>query len=71
MNFLGRLLQGSPAVLKLLRDNPFPGAPPRYVRATLYRYHFTDPAERERSGAWWKRDHEQPYCPVLTLESPP
>ena len=40
-HFIGALLQGKPEVLQLLAENPFPGAPPRYVRATLYDYHFT------------------------------
>src|SRR5262249_16933832 len=35
-NFLIRLLQGSPPVLRLLEKNPFPDRPPRYVRAVLY-----------------------------------
>jgi len=33
---LQRLLEGSPQVLALLRDTPFPGAPPRYVRLVYY-----------------------------------
>src|SRR5581483_5535345 len=31
-NFMLRLLEGEPAVLKLLQSNPFPGAPPKYIR---------------------------------------
>ena len=30
------------AVMALLGKNPFPDAPPKYIRATLYHYHFTD-----------------------------
>ena len=56
LNFLVRLLQGSSAVLNLLHTNPFPAEPPRYVRATLFQYHFTTPAQRRRTGAWWWRD---------------
>jgi lipase maturation factor 1 len=67
LNFLVRLLQGSPAVLNLLQTNPFPAGPPQYVRARLFQYHFTTLAERSRTGAWWRRDQEQTYCPVLTL----
>jgi len=68
VNFLVRLLQGSPAVLNLLQTNPFPAGPPRYVRATLFQYHFTTLAERHRTGAWWRRDQAQTYCPILTLQ---
>jgi hypothetical protein len=34
--FMQRLLQGSPEVAALLRRNPFPDHPPRYVRAVRY-----------------------------------
>ncbi|MBV9492170.1 MAG: lipase maturation factor family protein, partial [Verrucomicrobia bacterium] len=69
LNFLERLLQGSPAVLNLLQTNPFPDKPPRYVRARLFQYHFSDFTTRDRTGAWWTRDDEQTYCPALTLET--
>ena len=38
--------------------NPFPGAPPRFVRAVLYDYRFSTPEERRRTGAWWVRELE-------------
>ena len=41
VRFLVRLLEGSPEVLGLLRTDPFPDHPPRYVRAVVYDYHFT------------------------------
>src|SRR5206468_11140612 len=46
VNFCVRLLQGSPDVLALLEQNPFPQKPPRYIRAVIYEYHFTNLAER-------------------------
>jgi len=52
---LGRLLDNDPAVLRLLRGNPFPDAPPTAVRAVLYRYRFTDWRELRSTGAWWQR----------------
>jgi hypothetical protein len=48
--FLGRLLEGSPAVLALLADDPFGGRRPTAVRARLYRYEFTGVPERRRRG---------------------
>jgi len=63
--FLERLLQGGPEVEALLAGNPFPGAPPRYVRAMLYDYRFTDAAERRKTGAWWSRRLLGLYCPVV------
>jgi hypothetical protein len=53
-----RLRTGTPEVVGLLGRNPFATAPPRYVRAVLYRYRFTTPEERGRSGAWWARSLE-------------
>jgi hypothetical protein len=53
--FRARLLQGSPAVIALLKTNPFPDVPPRFVREVLYEYRFTHPAERRATGAWWHR----------------
>jgi predicted DCC family thiol-disulfide oxidoreductase YuxK len=68
VNFLVRLLQGSPAVVRLLKENPFPDSPPRYVQARLFRYNFTTVEERNRTGAWWKREEVGPYCPAISLE---
>lgn len=66
VNFLVRLLEGSPEVLRLLRNDPFPGHPPRYIRAVVYDYHFT----RYGDGhpGWWKREPLGAYCPPLTLK---
>ena len=54
-----------PVVKGLLASNPFPAAPPRYVRALLYEYHFTDWASRE--GAWWRRQPRGLYAPPVSL----
>lgn len=63
-----RLLGGSPTVAELFAENPFPDAPPRHLRATLFTYEFTSWSEREESGNWWKRSELQPYCtPVPPL----
>ncbi|UQX10836.1 lipase maturation factor family protein [Candidatus Mycobacterium methanotrophicum] len=62
-----RLLQNDPATLRLLRHNPFPGCPPRYVRARLYRYRFTTAAELRRDRAWWHRTLEGGYLQPISL----
>ncbi len=67
MNFLARLAQGAPAVLALLKDNPFPDKPPRYLHAVLYEYRFTDWATRGRTGDWWRRERKGLYCPEISL----
>ena len=68
VNFCVRLLQGSPEVLALLKTNPFPQAPPRYIRARLYDYRFTTREERRRSGAWWHRELRGDYLPPISLD---
>lgn len=70
VNFVAKLLQGDPAVLRLLRKNPFPGKPPRYIRALQYEYHFTTPEEHRQTGAWWKRSLTGLYFPVVSLDNP-
>jgi hypothetical protein len=53
--------------LLLLDKNPFPQAPPRYLRASLYSYHFTDFSAKRATGAWWRRERKGLYFPVATL----
>ena len=64
-----RLLDGSPSVPPLLATNPFPEHPPHFVRATVYRYTFTDFETRRRTGAWWKREPRGLYLPAVGLRS--
>ena len=68
--FLGRLIDGSPDVLRLLRTNPFPDRPPRYVRAREYDYKFTTFDEKRRTGNWWKRTVTGDYSPVFSKPGP-
>ncbi len=70
VNSVAKLLEGDPAVLSLLRKNPFPNQPPRYIRALQYEYHFTNPQERKQTGAWWKRTLVGPYFPTISLQNP-
>ncbi|HEV8266873.1 MAG TPA: lipase maturation factor family protein [Thermoanaerobaculia bacterium] len=61
-----KLLAGEPAVLSLFAKNPFPGRPPRVVRALLYRYRFTDVGTRRKTGAFWTRELLGAYGPELS-----
>ncbi len=63
--FLVRLLDGAPEVTGLLESNPF-DTPPRFIRATLYDYRYTAPAELRADGRWWQREDLGLYCPVLS-----
>jgi len=63
-----RLLENDPATLRLLRHSPFPAdAPPRYVRARLFRYRFTTWRERRETGACWERTYVRDFLPPTRL----
>src|SRR5262249_52957454 len=66
--FLAKLLENDRAVLRLLRATPFPDAPPRYVRARVYRYRFTTAAERRATGDWWVRSYVGELLGPLALD---
>jgi hypothetical protein len=51
-------MQGSAPVLDCWSATPSQASPPRYIRAVVYDYRFTDFAERRRSGAWWRREEK-------------
>jgi hypothetical protein len=62
-----RLLRGDTLVLRLLGRNPFPEAPPAWVRARYYHYRFASRAERRATGAWWSREPAEDFMRPVTL----
>jgi predicted DCC family thiol-disulfide oxidoreductase YuxK len=66
-NLVVRLLMGSQPVLDLFAYNPFPDEPPKYVRAKLYQYHFSDWDTRRETGAWWTRTYAGEFFPAAGL----
>jgi hypothetical protein len=62
-----KLLQGDPGTLGLLRTNPFPDRPPRYMRGLYYEYRFTTPDEHRQKGDWWRRKLIGVYFGPATL----
>jgi hypothetical protein len=64
-----RLLTGDKDVLSLFAGNPFPHEPPRRVRAVLWQYWFTTPAEKQAQGTWWRRQLLGLYAPTLEREA--
>ena len=64
---LTRLLENDVETLKLLRNNPFPDQPPRYVRAIRYRYEFSSWAELRRDHVWWHRTRLGEYIAAQSL----
>ncbi|MFF7597784.1 lipase maturation factor family protein [Streptomyces mirabilis] len=64
-----RLLENDRDTLRLLRRCPFPAdAPPRYVRARLYRYRYTTWHELRETGACWHRTYVREFLPPMRLE---
>ena len=67
-SFCARLLEADGEVLTLLARDPFQGRKPRYIRAVLYRYQFSDAEARRRGGVWWRRERLREYSPILSLD---
>lgn len=67
-SFIEHVLHGSPSVLKLLRHNPFPEQPPRFLRSKVYIYTFTSCKEKKETGRWWNRAYVTDYGPVCSLK---
>ncbi|HTM04300.1 MAG TPA: lipase maturation factor family protein [Vicinamibacterales bacterium] len=67
-SLLVKLLQGDRDTIALLRWNPFPEAPPRWIRASYYDYRFTTPEEHRATGRWWRRTLAGLYMPPVRLQ---
>jgi Lipase maturation factor len=63
-NLVWKLLHNDPKTIGLFASNPFPGKPPRYIRAVLYRYSFAKPGNPQ--GLWWTRERIGLWLPVLS-----
>lgn len=66
--FVAKLLENDPAILKLLRTNPFPTIPPTHVRARLYHYRFTDWRRLRTTGEWWERTLVREFLPPISRD---
>jgi hypothetical protein len=66
LHFVWKLLHNDRGTLSLLANNPFPNAPPRYIRARLYRYQFAPLGDR----AWWQREPIGEWLPALSIDDP-
>ena len=63
-----KLLHNDPLALSLLANDPFPKAPPRFIRGSYYRYEFAPFGEP--GGAWWKRTRLGTWLPPLSQDDP-
>ncbi|MCW3090514.1 MAG: lipase maturation factor family protein [Ferruginibacter sp.] len=68
LNLVSKLLHNDPAAASLFAANPFPGTPPRYVRAILYRYSFAKPGNPQ--GLWWNRERIGDWIPAMSATDP-
>jgi hypothetical protein len=66
LSFTEKLLRGDERVLGLLAHNPFPERPPRFVRASFYRYRFA----RGREPGVWVRSAAGQYLAPMSLDDP-
>jgi hypothetical protein len=61
-----QLLRGNPHVLALFAENPFPGHPPRFIRASFYRYRFAPLGSHDT----WRREPAGTYRAPTSLDDP-
>jgi hypothetical protein len=65
VHLVWQLLRGEKGPKRLLAGDPFPDAPPRWIRAGLWRYRFT----RSRAdGAWWERERVGEYLRPISAD---
>jgi hypothetical protein len=63
VHLVWQLLLGEEGPRRLLANDPFPQAPPRWIRAGLWRYRFS---ESRADGAWWRRERVGEYLPPVS-----
>lgn len=69
LTLVSKLLHNDPGAVGLFAGNPFPGKPPRYIRAILYRYSFAAPGNP--AGRWWDRERiGDPWLPAMAAGDP-
>ncbi|HET6204091.1 MAG TPA: lipase maturation factor family protein [Planctomycetota bacterium] len=67
VHLVWKLLHNDRGALSLLANDPFPDAPPRFIRAELYRYKFTRPF---RGGPYWERARIGSWLPPMSTDDP-
>ncbi len=68
LNLVWKLLHNDKGALSLFANNPFPGKPPKFIRAVLYRYTFAKTGNPK--GLWWKREQLGEWIPVMSVDDP-
>ena len=67
VHLVWQLLSGDPTPKTLLATDPFPGEPPRWIRAGIWRYRFS---ESRADGRWWERERVGEYLAPLSKADP-
>ena len=67
--FLAKLLEADAQLLRLLREDPFDGGRPRWVRARSYHYRFATRAEFRATGERWIRAPLSVAIPPVSLRA--
>jgi hypothetical protein len=67
VHLVWQLLNAEPTPKSLLARDPFPDAPPRWIRAGIWRYRFSD---SRADGVWWTRARVGEFLPPVSLEHP-
>jgi len=70
LRLLAKLQSDPAAVSALLAHNPFPNAPPTYLRVVFYDYTLADPKTRRETGEWWIRGEPMLDESVLQRQAP-
>jgi hypothetical protein len=65
VNLIVRLLDARPEVLALLERAPFGRERPRYMRAVVYEYKFSNWATFSKTRDWWTREYRGIYFPAV------
>ena len=68
VHFVYKLLLNDEKTIGLIQNNPFSKKAPKYIRATLFRYEFTEAGRLDKR--WWKRKKVREYLPPLHKDEP-
>lgn len=66
IHLVWKLLHNDPGALSLLDGNPFPGAPPKFIRIRYAKFEFAP----MRGPAWWKVTDMGVWLPPLSADEP-
>jgi lipase maturation factor 1 len=60
-----RVFEDTKTINPLLRNNPFKGNPPKYIRSLLVDFTFTNLKEKKSQDSYWKLTPLGQYCPTF------